>query len=110
MGDRITVTNLRRLCESIASDIGKPGDRFAIESANGGYQFTINDSNTFRVGYRPAREVYDLMHAYWQGWRDARRVQGSALRDVLGVMDAHNWRGNSDERAVLDNARAQVSP
>jgi len=70
--DRITVTNLRRLCENMARDIGKSGDRFAIDCAYGGYAFERNDSNIFRNGHRPAREVYELMHAYWEGWRDAR--------------------------------------
>lgn len=72
MADRITVTNLRRLCEHVARETGKPGDRFAIDGAYGGYAFERNDSNVFRNGHRPAREVYELMHAYLAGWRDAQ--------------------------------------
>lgn len=70
--NRITVNNLRRLCETMARETGKTGDRFSIEQSSGGFMFQVNDSNILRVGYLPARDVYELMHAYLAGWRDCQ--------------------------------------
>lgn len=72
MSERITVNHLRRLCDTLARETGKPGDRFAIDGAYGGYAFERNDSNVFRNGHQPAREVYGLMWAYLEGYRAAR--------------------------------------
>jgi hypothetical protein len=80
--ERITRKHLERLCETVARETGKTGDRFAIDGAYGGFAFERNDSNVFRNGHQPARAVYDLMHAYLAGWRDcedrAKRQQVAA--------------------------------
>ncbi len=80
--ERITRKHLERLCATVARETGKPGDRFAIDGAYGGFAFERNDSNVLRNGHQPARVVYDLMHAYLQGFRDcedaAKRAQVAA--------------------------------
>jgi len=86
--ERITIKHLHGLCETLNKMTNRPPERYTrdadgnlrgnignyhIHSANGGYTLhqTVNEgggvTTPLSCGYVPARELYNLMHAYLNG-------------------------------------------
>jgi hypothetical protein len=95
MSQRITVKNLERLCEHLNKVTenktapwvqGEDGRNranigtFYIDGAYGGWSLSqlVNESggarNVLSIGHVPARELFNLMHAYLRGMEDNGRA------------------------------------
>lgn len=87
---------------------------YHLDRALGGYMLCrmANDAGgvTAPMGsYRlPPAMMAHVLGAYAQGIETSAAV-ATGLRDVLNVMDAHNWRGNSDEAARIMAARVALN-
>lgn len=91
--NRITVKNLRALCDTLNRETGSPpapyvrvGDRnvaqigcYILDCAYSGYQLAriMNENggqtSPLGLGFDTARVTYDKIHAYLAGLRDAKR-------------------------------------
>jgi hypothetical protein len=93
MSNRITIKNLRALCDAMNKNLDRPAAPYTrgedgrlhanignlhISSAYGGHALheMVNDGGGIRCplgsGYKPARELYNEMHAFWRGIETAK--------------------------------------
>lgn len=93
MSDRITINTLRAVCARLNRMTNSPAvpwvrdadgnlkaqvGRYLIDRAYGGYQLAriMNEqggqTSPVGLGFGPARECYDKMHAYMAGLQDAK--------------------------------------
>lgn len=69
--ERITVKHLDSLIERMNGIVGKD-NVFTLSRANGGFNVEVNDRlNVLGYGHRPARDLYNDIHAYMKAMETA---------------------------------------